>query len=232
MDFSIDELFRVSGSIKIGKTTLWLRTLGAIEDNEREHWCNAEGVKTLRALRDPDSILYQSYIAALDLADKVQLVSVIQSSRALEMWQQADEMIYARGETEPTLHATIAEVVSVAEENDTAQQEIEKARFETYLALMAAVKEDTEKLDGSTLHQQAIRAQEGQILQSQRIQDWRLYTLYAALYKDSEFKERYFKSPAVVATVNPTMRERLLKKYEEVDTFSKDGADALAFLDE
>lgn len=231
MSYSADDLFRTSGKLEAGNKTLYMRTLGAVEENEREYWLNAEGVRLLRALRDPSTDVHQSYIAALDLADRDGLIAIIQSSRALELWNQAQEMIYAKGETEPTSHATIGEVVNVAEENDAAATEIEQERFRTYQALMETVKEDLDKFSDADLRKKAVPAQESQVVQAQRVLDWRSYTLYAVLYRDGDFKRRYFKSPGDAANADGGMKEKLLAKYQEMDRFSKDQAEALVFLD-
>lgn len=231
-NYSIDHLFNISTSVTIAGRKLYVRTLGDIDDNSRLQWLMAEGVRALKELDDPDSLMHYNYIATLEGATREDQITAVLEASAGALLQQASQEIYVPEEQEANKASTYLDMVQTEQANQQAKGTVEEERQKHFNDLMAALREDEEKKSDEVLLADATNARKNLALNNVRIKAWEAYTLYAAVYADSKFTRRYFSGPRQASEIAAPAQKLLMAAYNAVDVFSQDYTAAMDFLKE
>jgi hypothetical protein len=220
MEPRCDDLFRWYVEHTIGDRQIWMRTLSALDDNERtrEAMQHARKVRArLLILGSPERGALITALEGLDRADLLEIIRLYQTeaTRGLAI-REVHAEIDPPEPVEPTLEAALdAEDVWAAEQLAlaTRREEYIKDHVATYMKLQED-REYDELLELATdleINAAATRAY---------MEELEYQTVFRACFKDKKMLKRWFESIAQVRDLASYVYQGLIAKYYELDRFA------------
>ena len=220
MGYDLDQFFRVKSEIELpGGVKCYLRTLADYEVRERQDRAVLASKKRRDELRDPDSELYKTYIAAIEFATDEDLRASIMALETREITRQVLEEIQPRYIAFPD-DATLEEKHEVIGKREKEEKAVRPKRDKAIKARVKALEKDLGKRKRNYLVNRMRVAQENARVLQEFVMAFDRLTVYYSCFKDKRRKERLFKSPEEVGQLSPVVINVLLDQYGRIDQAS------------
>lgn len=208
----LDDLFREQSQIEVRGRTLYIRAFSDVDMQARDDYALRETAKYRRKLADPNSDEYLTHLDWIDAADDDLLRAAILSFEESSFKRQAIAEITPR----------IIPIPDDADEQEKAetlsQREAELKATDEKRAVWVkqqtdAKRTELESKDSAELKTLAKRTVTNLQLWMQRIRLFDAYTLYAAVYADPQYKNKFVATPPDAFELPAEVRTAILEKY-------------------
>jgi len=233
--YTLDHLMRVRGETEFLGDKIYLRTLGARQDELRMQHAMAWAREFRNRLRDKGSEEYQLYIAPLVVSDIEELRQLAIGFERIRLNRESTQVIVPEREPRLDEDATLTDAMDVEEEEEKIEEDTVSRRakwVEEQLEIFVREKLDGyESEDGSIvepewsehdLRKHVMDAQVEQLAQKAYVERFNDMTLLFGCFADSKCRRPYFKSLEEIQECAPILKAHLLNAYFDLDVFSAD----------
>ena len=230
-EVTLDDLVRIRGETEFLGRKVFLRTLGARQDELRVMMAMARAAEMRSALRTEGTPEYNAFILPLKLADVKTLREAGEALERGRLTRQSYSAVNPEREPEPPEGADVAEVLEAEEERRREEAKLAERRQKWVEENLEEFKKQYlyGEWDEETLRKEVLARQEELQVNAAYVARWNSATLLYGCYRDKECKKPLFASCDEVEDCSPVLRDHLLSKYWEIDRFSYD-LDALKNL--
>lgn len=216
-----------------GSVTVHLRTLGAVEDEQRTDAALATSMKARTELEDKNSILYQNHIAPLLSLKRGSLAEITTSLQRGLFVREArwrveplgdpdapEEMITSDGYavlSKPNLD----DILDWKDKQDSLRGELEQRRVEWVKERMEAFEAELKELNKAELLERAINLHKAAIIERAYNREWDWQTVFLGSFKDGKCTRPFFKTIEEVRDLPRPQFMQIATAYLELDIFSR-----------
>lgn len=225
-DVEISPLFHWHKKFRLvsfnGEEELYIRLVGDSELNRARVYALRRSAELRNKLRNLNSDERLAFIENKEVLNKVQLIQFILVFSMRELMQEATQNISLAYPKEPKSTASLEEQEKYQKDIDeypTKKEELTRQYLDTRLT---KIKESLEEMDEARLYNEYEKIVVNEMCEQEMLKAFSDFCTYSGIYKDIEFKERYFSSLDEFQNLPSKIKDSFLVAYRELELSAED----------
>lgn len=227
-DVDISKLFRWGNEFKIYDNmnnellNVYIRLVGDAELNRARVFALRKSAELRKKLKDEESDEYYAYIPQKEYIDKEVLVENILLYMTREVTLNSFSEIKPQLPVEPGSDASLEKQEQYQKEIDEFPKKREALIRENVVKVLDRQREELKNRDLDSLYNDFIRLLINQLCEDEMLNRFKEMSAYLGTYKDSEYKERLFKSFDDFENLPQEVKSQFLENYSLLEISGED----------
>ena len=227
-DVDISKLFRWGNEFKIYDNmnnellNVYIRLVGDAELNRARVFALRKSAELRKKLKDEESDEYYAYIPQKEYIDKEVLVENILLYMTREVTLNSFSEIKPQLPVEPGSDASLEKQEQYQREIDEFPKKREALIRENVIKVLDRQREELKNRDLNSLYNDFIRLLINQLCEDEMLNRFKEMSAYLGTYKDSEYKERLFKSFDDFENLPQEVKSQFLENYSLLEISGED----------
>lgn len=227
-DVDISKLFRWGNEFKIYDNmnnellSVYIRLVGDAELNRARVFALRKSAELRKKLKDEESDEYYAYIPQKEYIDKEVLIENILLYMTREITLNSFSEIKPQLPVEPGSDASLEKQEQYQKEVDEFPKKREALIRENVVKVLDRQREELKNRDLDSLYNDFIRLLINQLCEDEMLNRFKEMSAYLGTYKDSEYKERLFKSFDDFENLPQEVKSQFLENYSLLEISGED----------